>query len=947
MATRPVYISPPTTKIPSYVSSMAQNPQQTSPAFSDADTFAGSLSPAPSSVHSPPWRPLSSPNRQHVHPSSAAMMSQHSQHSRYQSTSPAFDSDAALPATPASGFLLTQPFLSPSNMTQQQPWGAPPGVIGTKQNNAAELAMLRNDGVIDGATTSSPSSPNASDDYTRYIDWDIPSDSCFAFPPTSSAPGIGISIDDQDDGSTTWKQGQIPAAISPSSHRQQQQPRTSLADMFPEYATHVPSSLPPPSNGETQPQTIAASITATNNNTNGNINELAMMSSSFADSNTTAWSGSAYGSPYLIFEVASMIGGLPASDPGVGGGMNALSSSVGIVGGVGSSVPTWFASLPSTMSTMQNGAVGIPISSTSQHPQMPHQQHASPFLSAPALSHHPQSSQPSQSHAQQHPPPSSFQQQHSNHPFTFSSPSPLSPSQPASLDNFDALLGSYSGSSGISGVGLGDLGISPNLIHNSPPLPHQANALSPFAQQQALYSPPYEVPWDSGVMEGVDDVYPHDANALGLGLDENGTHSQRGRRMRRTTVRPAFSPTSPNPALAHARDEDMDSNASTRHGDGSDNDDDVDASDEDGARDGGADSGDDYEDDDYRPRREVRRRRLSHANANGQAGALFFSPPTFSSSAPTACDNDSTMPDSMLNSNARMSTHRQATIRGAPGSTRATTTSATTTGITIHTANGITYASLPSASSAPSDGMSAAYITANLIGGAGGSASSMTKRSRGRQVPTVRLVGVPPIQSNLASTSCSPVRAAGPPNAEEAAGTGERSTSSRARRRSRLASEAAAENGDDGGYEEGMSGASQNDDDDSEYDENGTGTSSARSGRSSGAGGRSVRASTRNARNTRRRVKASASLATLHAGSASGAAGGPGADDIIVGGIGPGNMSWSDGRTRSYVCRVNGCGKCFQRGEHLKRHIRSIHTNEKRMCPFPPSVRHRKTANVR
>ncbi|KAF9516593.1 hypothetical protein BS47DRAFT_1249949, partial [Hydnum rufescens UP504] len=35
------------------------------------------------------------------------------------------------------------------------------------------------------------------------------------------------------------------------------------------------------------------------------------------------------------------------------------------------------------------------------------------------------------------------------------------------------------------------------------------------------------------------------------------------------------------------------------------------------------------------------------------------------------------------------------------------------------------------------------------------------------------------------------------------------------------------------------------------------------------------------------------------------------------------------GRSRSYICKVNGCGKCFQRGEHLKRHIRSIHTNEK------------------
>ncbi|KAI0721181.1 hypothetical protein C8Q72DRAFT_890366 [Fomitopsis betulina] len=39
---------------------------------------------------------------------------------------------------------------------------------------------------------------------------------------------------------------------------------------------------------------------------------------------------------------------------------------------------------------------------------------------------------------------------------------------------------------------------------------------------------------------------------------------------------------------------------------------------------------------------------------------------------------------------------------------------------------------------------------------------------------------------------------------------------------------------------------------------------------------------------------------------------------------------------RTYMCEVNGCGKCFARGEHLKRHVRSIHTNEKpHKCPFP------------
>jgi hypothetical protein len=33
---------------------------------------------------------------------------------------------------------------------------------------------------------------------------------------------------------------------------------------------------------------------------------------------------------------------------------------------------------------------------------------------------------------------------------------------------------------------------------------------------------------------------------------------------------------------------------------------------------------------------------------------------------------------------------------------------------------------------------------------------------------------------------------------------------------------------------------------------------------------------------------------------------------------------------RMYRCSVEGCYKCFARGEHLKRHVRSIHTNEKR-----------------
>ena len=40
---------------------------------------------------------------------------------------------------------------------------------------------------------------------------------------------------------------------------------------------------------------------------------------------------------------------------------------------------------------------------------------------------------------------------------------------------------------------------------------------------------------------------------------------------------------------------------------------------------------------------------------------------------------------------------------------------------------------------------------------------------------------------------------------------------------------------------------------------------------------------------------------------------------------------------RLYICEVEGCGKRFHRGEHLKRHIRSIHTHEKRELTPPPT----------
>ncbi|KZV64207.1 hypothetical protein PENSPDRAFT_588754, partial [Peniophora sp. CONT] len=37
---------------------------------------------------------------------------------------------------------------------------------------------------------------------------------------------------------------------------------------------------------------------------------------------------------------------------------------------------------------------------------------------------------------------------------------------------------------------------------------------------------------------------------------------------------------------------------------------------------------------------------------------------------------------------------------------------------------------------------------------------------------------------------------------------------------------------------------------------------------------------------------------------------------------------------RVFVCEVEGCGKCFRRREHLKRHMLSLHTNDRPFrCP--------------
>ncbi|PLW07515.1 hypothetical protein PCANC_23521 [Puccinia coronata f. sp. avenae] len=43
---------------------------------------------------------------------------------------------------------------------------------------------------------------------------------------------------------------------------------------------------------------------------------------------------------------------------------------------------------------------------------------------------------------------------------------------------------------------------------------------------------------------------------------------------------------------------------------------------------------------------------------------------------------------------------------------------------------------------------------------------------------------------------------------------------------------------------------------------------------------------------------------------------------------------------KAFVCQVDGCGKCFRRCEHLRRHVRTIHSAEKPyQCPWPTCKR--------
>jgi hypothetical protein len=390
----------------------------------------------------------------------------------------------------------------------------------------------------------------------------------------------------------------------------------------------------------------------------------------------------------------------------------------------------------------------------------------------------------------------------------------------------------------------------------------------------------------------------------------------------------------------------------------------------------------DDDDDEYRP--QARRRRVSH-HQDGATRTALFSPAhpgiTLSSSAPPGNGNTVAMTSSASNlnnnsnrrsrpnpqgrhstgGNGTIKARRQGTLRGmpTPSSLGGAGVAASTTGISTYTANGVTYASLPN--SANSDGsnggltsmfdasgngmglglapgMSAAYLAASSasasIGGGASSApapastTTLTKRSRGRQVPMVRLADVPApaglptsIGAGIPSSATSAI------STRSASGSISASRSSRRTRTlSRRLSEASANVEDDGvgGLDARLEDDGVTSDDDEYYDGAGGASSSNRSASESGRR-RNVRASTRNARNAgRRTVKASPSVATIIPGGSAAAAAATDVARLQQ------EMTWSDGRTRAYVCRVNGCGKCFQRGEHLKRHIRSIHTNEKR-----------------
>ncbi|TFK68976.1 hypothetical protein BDN72DRAFT_768551, partial [Pluteus cervinus] len=59
----------------------------------------------------------------------------------------------------------------------------------------------------------------------------------------------------------------------------------------------------------------------------------------------------------------------------------------------------------------------------------------------------------------------------------------------------------------------------------------------------------------------------------------------------------------------------------------------------------------------------------------------------------------------------------------------------------------------------------------------------------------------------------------------------------------------------------------------------------------------------------------------------------PGSSSNSGGEVGQESEVGEETGERSFVCSE--CGRCFIRGEHLKRHVRSIHTNDKPYpCPY-------------
>lgn len=208
----------------------------------------------------------------------------------------------------------------------------------------------------------------------------------------------------------------------------------------------------------------------------------------------------------------------------------------------------------------------------------------------------------------------------------------------------------------------------------------------------------------------------------------------------------------------------------------------------------------------------------------------------------------------------------------------------------------------------------------------------LTKKSRGRQVPSVNSMGnAGPSVSVTSSHSSSRER-------HHDGGAG------RERSYDGGLESPLSPHGASGGYFPGAQWS------DSEYEDNNNAATAGRSGggpvahghrslfgqppvpmdsysnntKTGGPGSTSTTSSPATSLSSRRTMEdagPSNSTATAAAG------GGPGA-------LATGSLE-AELRSRPFVCTVEGCGKAYIRAEHLKRHVRSIHTNDKR----EPSIR--------